>query len=281
MTTDRSDAMSTEPIDPALAARMQNLLRIVQEREQAAEAFMRSQPQEKSCSKHPNIIRRLTRERTQECTAMNNGTPTAGYEHCPECLAEREAEGIRQRLKSFGVPEILTSATFDNWQPQTSEQAEHLDIVEAFARTRRGFLVMLGNVGTGKSHLAVAVLRVARDAIFIKQATLLRELRESYNDKNAANPIRRCQETGILVLDEMGLSAGGRDELPMLNEILDYRHGERKPTILTGNCSWPELSSTIGTRLSDRLRESAFRIINFSGASRRADARERYFANQD
>ncbi len=273
--------MSTTAIDPVMAARLDRLMRAAEEREKHIAEFMKAQPQEKPCPKHPQTLRRLTLERTQEATALNYGALTPGYERCPVCLSEREAEAIRQRLKSFGVPDILTASTFDNWHPQTPEQAEHLEAVKAFARIQRGFLIMIGNIGTGKSHLAVAVIRGARDAVFIKQNTLLRELRESYNDRKALNPIPRCQDASVLVLDEMGLSAGGRDELPMLHEILDHRHGERKPTILTGNCTWPELSNTLGTRLVDRLKESALRVVNFAGPSHRKEARDRYFAGQD
>lgn len=75
----------------------------------------------------------------------------------------------------------------------------------------------------------------------------------------------------------MGLSAGGRDELPLLHDVLDYRHGHQKPAILTGNISVDQLRDVVGERMADRLRESCFAVLNFTGKSHRRESRERYF----
>ncbi len=66
----------------------------------------------------------------------------------------------------------------------------------------------------------------------------------------------------------------------MLHEILDYRHGERLPTIITSNLQFENLSGVLGERMADRLRESTFRVLTFSGSSNRRDARQRYFEAQ-
>jgi DNA replication protein DnaC len=137
---------------------------------------------------------------------------------------------------------------------------------------------MLGNVGTGKTHLAVASMRHFEKALLVKQSTLLWRLRKTYRDASADDPIEPCQKTKLLVIDEMGLSQGGRDELPMLFEILDYRHGEFLPTILTGNIEWPEMAELLGARLVDRLRQSAFNVLNFGGNSHRPRGKADYFA---
>ena len=139
---------------------------------------------------------------------------------------------------------------------------------------------MLGGFGTGKSHLGAAALRKFGRGWFIKQSSLLFALRATYKDKAAFDPIERAQTARLLVLDDVGISSGGRDELPLLHEILDYRHGERLPTIITSNLPIEGLSSVIGERMADRLRESAFRVLKFSGASNRRDARQRYFGEE-
>ena len=111
----------------------------------------------------------------------------------------------------------------------------------------------------------------------VKQASLLRLLRATYGDKKADDPIEKAQYARLLVLDDAGLSSGGRDELPMLHEVLDYRHGERLPTIVTTNLPFEQLSDALGERMADRLRESTFRILTFNGSSHRREAREHYF----
>jgi DNA replication protein DnaC len=166
----------------------------------------------------------------------------------------------------------------DNWTPASDEEQRHLAAVRTFAtEVRRGFLMLLGPVGIGKSHLAVAVARKFQHLLFVKQSTLLRQLRATYSDKKAVDPIERCQEAELLVLDEMGVSGGGKDEWPMLSEILDHRYGHLLPTVVTSNLSWDELRAELGERIGDRLRESAHAVLAFAGESHRPAHRAAYF----
>jgi DNA replication protein DnaC len=80
----------------------------------------------------------------------------------------------------------------------------------------------------------------------------------------------------LLVLDDAGLSAGGRDELPMLHEILDYRYGRKLPTVVTSNLPWDELRNLFSERMEDRLRQCSFEVLTFSGPSYRSQLRNQY-----
>ena len=180
-----------------------------------------------------------------------------------------------------GVPPALVHATFNNWLPRTDTEREHLALVQEFARVRRGFLFLLGPVGVGKSHLAVAVMRTFSAGLFVRQAQLLRQLRRHYHDNAVENPIADAQKARLLVLDELGVSSGGRDELPMLDEILASRYEGKIPTVITSNLLWEDISTALGERLADRLNESTFRVIVFTGKSHRAQRRDNYFAGTE
>lgn len=239
-------------------------------------AFMATQPQSKPCKVHPDCIRPIDEKATNEATryfSFNNGKPVAGYAPCPKCVQDTK----NQELKKHGVPENLIHATFENFTPDDGVEAGHVEVIKEFCEKRTGFLILSGDYGTGKTHLAVAALRRFNGGWLVKQATLLRLLRATYGDRRADDPIERAQSTRLLVLDDVGLSSGGRDELPMLHEILDHRHGGRLPTIITTNLPFENLSAVLGERMADRLRESAFRVLTFIGSSHRRDARERYF----
>ena len=239
-------------------------------------AFMAMQPQSKPCKFHPDCIRPIDEEATKEAThyfSFSDGKFHAGYAPCPKCVQDEK----NRELKKYGIPENLIHATFENFTPDSEAEAGHIEVVKEFCARRTGFLIMLGAYGTGKTHLGVAALRSFNGGWLVKQASLLRALRDTYNDKAAFDPIDRAQTARLLILDDAGLSAGGRDELPMLHEILDYRHGERLPTIITSNLPFEKLSSVVGERMADRLRESAFRVLTFTGTSHRRDARARYF----
>jgi DNA replication protein DnaC len=197
------------------------------------------------------------------------------------CVATENERKSIERLRRAGVPSNLLHATLDNWQPNSNDDRSNLEMVKAFAQTRCGFLVMLGDLGTGKSHLAVGLARQFKSPMYITQGELLRRLRSCYRDKTAIDPVDQAQQADLLILDEMGLSAGGRDEMPMLHDILTHRYNERKPTILTGNISLDQLKSLIGERMTDRLKESAYPILIFGGTSYRIEARKRYFQDNE
>lgn len=239
-------------------------------------AFMATQPAVVRCRVHPDCERRIDEQLTARATANNIGGFKAGYTPCPKCLEDLQLE----RLQGYGVSDNLVHATFENFTPDDESEAGHVEVVKSFCEIRRGFLVMLGGYGTGKSHLAAAALRTIGKGWFVKQSSLLFALRQTYRNKAAFDPIERAQSARLFVLDDVGLSAGGRDELPLLHEILDYRHGERMATIITSNFEWDIITNVIGERMADRLRESAFRVLTFTGTSHRRDARQRYFDNE-
>ena len=247
--------------------------RMLETARQGREAFERkiaATPKEVPCREHPQCSRQLD---INAC--YQEARPV--YSPCSVCASEARAAAEAERLHEQGAPANLLHCTFENWQAEDEQSAAHLATVRDFAAKGRGFLVLLGNVGTGKTHLAVAVMRQSKRALFVTQAGLLRQLRESYRNRETDDPVEQCQRTRLLVIDDIGLSAGGRDEFPMLHEILDYRYREYLPTILTGNLSWDAVRDILGERLSDRLYESTHAILTFGGQSHRRERHKDYF----
>ena len=253
-----------------VAATLSRLQNIYNNQRADNDKFLSTLPATTPCEIHPQMTR--PRDDPKSCFAKK---PI--FAPCELCEAEKRQQAETNKLKRMGVPLILCPATFDNWTPADEGDEANLEKVREFSRVRRGFLVLLGDLGTGKSHLAVAAFRTFNRGWFIKQSELLRRLRKTYRDQAAVDPVDEAQNAGCLVLDEMGLSPGGRDELSLLHDVLDHRYGNLKPTILTGNITLDELFSVIGDRMADRMRESAFAVLNFGGVSRRAAARDNYF----
>jgi DNA replication protein DnaC len=196
---------------------------------------------------------------------------------CPQCV-----------LRSMGVPRKLTASTFDDFQIDSPAWAPMVKTVRDFAATPKGILLLLGNVGTGKSHLAVAALRQRvdahrHDAMFITQSALLRRHRQSYKsphrragDETPQDILEACQEANLLVLDDLGLSSGSRDEPALVYDLLTHRYDNFSATIITSNLTPSELETEIGSRLYDRLREAAFAMLQFGFDSKRGDLNSVY-----
>jgi DNA replication protein DnaC len=239
------------------------------------EQWLSQQPKTRPCGEHPDQQTQLMAKATTEHHATNPWRePDAFYGTCPVCKAKRE----QRKLELSGTPPALFHCSFENWKPADGQEEQHLKDVREFAESvNRGFLILLGPVGIGKTHLAVSALRRMGQGVFVKQSSLLAQLRATYSDRNAKNPVPRCQAANILVLDEMGVSSGGKDEFPMIHEILDHRYNHLTPTIITSNLTWDELRAELGERLADRLREAAWKVLVFAGQSRRPTRRDDYF----
>lgn len=174
----------------------------------------------------------------------------------------------------MGVPDRLAGCAFSNWEVETAQDRDNLEQCAAFAgkpeaRGRRNVLLMLGVRGRGKSHLAVSILRVIGAGWFTTWAGMLYQMRRRYDDKTVPDPVARALSARCLVLDELGVSPGARDELATLHMILDHRYGAGSPTVITANLDDAGARELIGERMVDRLRDGLFARLKFSGRSRR------------
>jgi len=234
------------------------------------------QPQEARCERH-GVQRRLDEDASLRRSWADREMRLA-HEPCAKCAAEDAIRARSDELRLAGVlDENVLHARFDNFQCRTATDESNLAAARRFAERLRGFIVMLGPVGTGKTHLAVAIMRaVAARSRFTTHGRLLRALRETYRDDRAEDPVRAFSAVRLFVLDEVGMSAGGRDELPLVHDILSARHEARKPTVLTTNLDEDGFRAAVGERMHDRLSQSGVAKLWFAGESMRSRFRKDY-----
>lgn len=201
------------------------------------------------------------------------------YSPCPDCVRASKAMIADPWLIRAGVPRNLIHCSFSGFKAETEEEKANLATAQKFARARQGFLVLLGSIerlGNGKSHLSIAVLREQGHGMFLTTLELFNRIRKSFDSR--ARIIERCKTTRLLVLDEFGFTPGYDDELPMLHDILNTRHGDKLKTILNGNFETrEEFLAEVGKRMASRLDESGFKLCWFNGNSRRPEMKQAYF----
>lgn len=136
-------------------------------------------------------------------------------------------------------------------------------------------LVLTGNVGTGKTHLACAVARHViencKTAWFMSVASAVRHVRETYakdSQRTEADALADLIGLDLLILDEIGIQANTEHESRTLFEIINTRYQECKSTILISNFNQQQLNAYLGDRIMDRFRESGA-IVAFDWASYR------------
>jgi DNA replication protein DnaC len=184
-------------------------------------------------------------------------------ELCKE--AEKVKSGERRvnaRWARVRVPSAYADCSFATFE--RAPGTEHaLGVCRQWAKEYRAGtplrqgLLLRGDPGAGKTHLAVAVLREIvwsenpRSALFINVPEYLDALRESFGD---GEPPPNPTGYDVVVLDDLGaedLTPWSRDRIYTL---VNHREQERLLLLVTTNCGWSELASRVGGPTASRLR---------------------------
>ena len=171
---------------------------------------------------------------------LEGGASASGY---------RQIGGMtRERLGDFGFHNFHTRfpnyATQENESLQTAWESAH-----RFADAPEGWMLILGESGCGKTHLAAAVantvLRSGSDAFFAVVPDLLDHLRASFapgrGDPGYDELFNDVRNAGLLILDDLGSHTSSSWAVEKLFQIANYRASSRLPTIITAALSLDEL----------------------------------------
>jgi DNA replication protein DnaC len=222
------------------------------------------------------------------------------WSKCPDCkeaeqAAERmekaRAEMERQQAKLSAmideacIPARFIGRTFDNFRVNSQGQAAALSVAKEYAENFKKHqkngtgLIFSGLPGTGKSHLAAAILQgVMPDnaGLYITCMGLIRAVRGTWrkdSEKSESEVLRSFCNVPLLVLDEIGVQYGTDGEQTIIFDVLDRRYREMRPTILLTNQATAGFKEFIGERSFDRLVETS-RWVAFDWESYRATARK-------
>lgn len=163
-------------------------------------------------------------------------------------------------------------------------------------------LILQGNKGSGKTHIACALVNSFNNALpiseekcrdiirgrengykpgeytsvkssckFITECELYGMYFDNFNYAKTDSPLNEFKQTkGLLVIDDVGTCTGTKDKIHSLyHDIIDYRYSCLLPTIITTNLSKTELGTYFGDRTLDRLKSTAYFIELTSPQSRR------------
>ena len=137
-------------------------------------------------------------------------------------------------------------------------------------------LLITGTCGTGKTHLAVAILHAILDknypGLFITVPDLLAEIRKSYNGDQDSEKIQKVKSAKFLVLDDLGAEKTTDWVQEQLYMIINYRYEYELPTVITSNLDIGQLSQKVGERTTSRLLEMCYGV-KLNGEDYRAKVR--------
>jgi len=192
-------------------------------------------------------------------------------------LASRHESVIRQRLRDARFPEVKTLDTFDF----TAAEGINATQIHTLARgewvTAPENLIFAGPIGTGKTHLAIALgveaTKQQRRVLFIRAADLVRQLLEARDARELTRLQQRLLRADVLIIDELGFVPFERAGGELLFNLITDRY-ERRATVVSTNLAFAEWVTVFAgdekltTALLDRLAHHAT-VITTRGKSYR------------
>jgi DNA replication protein DnaC len=179
-----------------------------------------------------------------------------------ECREREITARMTEDLRKLSNLEAFSQHTFDDFDPDVDGLGDAWDAALEFAQEPgHRWLFLHGPVGTGKTHLAVAIARYAMDThrmsvYFAVVPDLLDHLRatfdptsgSAYDDRFAS--IRTAQ---LLVLDDLGTENTTPWAREKLYQIVNHRYIEQLPTVVTTNVDINREKSKIDERILSRI----------------------------
>ncbi len=202
-------------------------------------------------------------------------------------LLERERRAKERRIRDAGFPVIKTLDTFDfKAQPSVNQELVR-GLMRGEYMDQKENVLLIGNSGTGKSHLATALAFQAccqgRAVRFFSTTGLVTQLLERREEKQLSKFHQKLARLDLMVLDELGYVPFSKAGAELLFECVSKAY-ERTSLIVTSNLpfeNWAEImgSERMTGALIDRLTHRVH-ILEANGESYRlAESKKRLKRN--
>ncbi len=182
--------------------------------------------------------------------------------HCTKQEADADRKGHLQRYSNLGA---LTRLTFDNLELSgRSESPADKELfgrayqaARAYAEEPTGWLVLTGRSGSGKTHLAAAIVNHCiennRPVFYISTPDLLDHLRAAFNPDSETpydELFEQVRNAPLLVLDDLGAQSSTSWAKEKLEQLLNHRFSSQLPTVIISILPVEDLEERIRTRLN-------------------------------
>jgi len=191
-------------------------------------------------------------------------------------LIDRERRMVERRIRAARFPAVKSFDTFDFAAIPSLNKPLVLELARCEYVVARDNIIALGNSGTGKTHvclaLGLAACQRGLSVAFATAAGLVHQLMEARDDKRLLRLQAQLAAVKLLIVDELGYVPLSQTGAELLFEVFSQRH-ERGSTIVTSNLPFDEWTSVFGNQrltgaLLDRLTHHVH-ILEMNGESYR------------
>lgn len=163
-------------------------------------------------------------------------------------LRAREASGLHRTLHEMTLTNFV----------RTRQPEAHAAAGEFVANPERHWLLLVGDVGTGKTHLCAAIvtalLITPRRPLYAVVPDLLRNLRAGFDLGDHEQRWRDVRDADVLIIDDYGAEQSTPWSDETIFALVDYRFAVGLPTVVATNLHPQAMPPRIGSRLQDAAR---------------------------
>jgi len=187
---------------------------------------------------------------------------------CDDCVG-RDVVRETPRVDLLGRAGIFgrnQQCRFENFKAVSQIVAHAKRQAESWAKDPAGILWLAGGPGSGKTHLALSIIRRRMEGgdasvLFAEVPYLLDRLTEDYlADDSPMLKETRWATVGLLVLDDLGAEKPTEHKIERLTMVVNERVLHDLPTIVTSNARPQEMGERLPARLLSRLQENGLLI---------------------
>ncbi|WP_174733049.1 ATP-binding protein [Mesobacillus harenae] len=207
----------------------------------------------------------------RETTKINKDGESTVHQQWTECLCE-VATATKKRQVELKVEQFdryttqnpdLEHASLNDFQysedrSQMKALQKAINYIERFVPNNGKKLYFFGDVGVGKSHLAISIHKEIKEkgftSIYLEMDKIMRIIKDTWSknsEETEGEFFKVLQEVDLLVIDDLGAEHNSQWVQEKLFSILNSRMGRN--TIFTSNLSPLELDKTYSRRISDRI----------------------------
>lgn len=181
-------------------------------------------------------------------------------------LAQQAQQRLAQTIGKCGIPKRHQHCRVASYLATTPKQKMLKEAITHYAQEmlsgglKRNF-VLLGNCGTGKTHLACAVgleaIRHGKTVLFLTASEIIRRVQATHKSTTETewDLMHAFSNLDLLIVDEVGVQYGSDSANRIITEMVNARYNNELPTIFISNLDKQAFQDLMGERAMSRMKE--------------------------